>query len=68
MNLNKTYGKWLVQHGKGSILQSEIKDGFIIHLIKYRDSYGNIKYGKYRENIEKEILVMKEILEIMMRK
>lgn len=54
MNLNTKYGVWLVQHGKGYIIRSDIKNGFIVNTIVYRDSYGIVRYGKYREKLEKE--------------
>jgi hypothetical protein len=54
MNLNTKYCETMIRQGKATVTKSEIKDGFIINHLKYRDSYGIVRYGTYREKLEKE--------------
>lgn len=51
-SLNSKYAETLVKQGKAWIISSEIKDGFILNCIRFRDSYGIVRYGTYREKIE----------------
>ncbi len=48
-SINTLYAGYLVKHGFGHVISSENKDGFILNVIRYVDSDGNERYGKFRE-------------------
>lgn len=52
MNLNKLYARNLIKLGLGKVVESELKNGFILHTLRYRNSDGQECIGKFRERLE----------------